>query len=301
VPDEAARVGIVLRTKNRPWFLRRSLSDIAAQDFTAWDLHIVNDGGERRDVDAAIAELPAEMRRRVTSTQNSAALGRSAAANQGIAALETEYVVLHDDDDLWNPTFLSRTVEWLDEHPGDGGVVARTEIVYEEGADDSVVFSEVGRAPFWPGMQEITYTDLLQINRAVPISFLYRRSLHVDVGPYREDLHAAEDWDFNLRVALRSHIGFINGPPLAFWMQRVGVEGEIGNSMFALAESHRRSDAKVRDDALREYAARNGPGLALYLTRFISDEVARQLDSRPSDLQRLARTVRGWRPRRREQ
>lgn len=227
-----------------------------------------------------------------------------------MTGLGTEFVVLHDDDDLWHPAFLARTVGWLDAHPADIGVAARTEIVYEEQRADGG-FAEVGRAPFWSDVHEILYSDLLAVNRFVPIAYLYRRKLHDEVGLYREDIHAAEDWEFNLRTAIGHSIGFLDGPPLAFWMQRIGVDGALGNSMFTLAHDHVAFDRLIRDEALREYAAAHGPGLALYLTDYIDgavrdavrdvlrEELGRELDKRPSDLQRIARRLRGWVPRRR--
>jgi glycosyltransferase involved in cell wall biosynthesis len=288
-----ARVGIVVRTKNRPWFLQRTLRDVAAQQFTDWEICIVNDGGDPAPVDHAVSELPAEVRARVRVHHNPQPTGRSAAANQGMRDLATEFAVLHDDDDLWHPAFLDRAVGHLDAHADDIGVMVRTEIVYE--AADGDDFVEVGRAPFWPQLAEITYADLLQVNRAVPISYLYRRALHEEIGFYREDLHAVEDWEFNLRTALRHHIGFIEGEPLAYWMQRRGVDGELGNSMFTLAAEHDHYDRLVRDEALRAHVIAHGPGLALYLTRFIQDEIARQLDERRSLGQHLASAVRDWR------
>lgn len=293
----AARVGVVVRTKNRPWFLRRALQDIAAQTFSDWCIHIVNDGGDAGPVREAVDSLPAHLRPRVAVTDNPHATGRSAAANAGVRALDTELVVLHDDDDLWHPSFLERTVAHLDRTPGDIGVMTATEIVFE--AEREGAFVEVGRAPFWRDLTEITYADLLQVNRAVPISYLYRRRLHDEVGFYREDLHAVEDWEFNLRTALHHHIGFLPGEPLAYWMQRRGVEGELGNSMFALAAEHDHYDRLVRDEALRAYVQQNGAGLPLYLTRFIQEEIGRQLDERLSLGQRLTRTVRDWRRERR--
>lgn len=291
---QPARVGIVVRTKNRPWFLRRALRDIAAQDFDGWLVRIINDGGDADAVDRVVGDVPPELRARVAVVHNATPTGRSAAANAGVRGIDTEFVVLHDDDDLWDPTFLSRTVAHLDAHPEDIGVMVRTEIVYESQAADGD-FVESGRAPFWPRLTEITYSDLLQVNRAVPISYLYRRELHAAVGYYREDLHAVEDWEFNLRTALQHHIGFIDGEPLAFWMQRVGVVGELGNSMYALAAEHDHYDKLIRDEALRAYVTDQGPGLALYLTRYIQDEVARQLSEQRSLGQRLTQTLREWR------
>lgn len=295
--EKPVRVGIVVRTKNRPWFLTRALEDIAAQTWSDWAVVVVNDGGDRSRVESALAAVDADVRRRVAVIHGATTRGRAASANAGVEALDSEFVVLHDDDDLWHPSFLARTVEWLEGHPDDAGVVVRTDIVYERERDGA--FREVGREPMWPGLEEITYSDMLRINRAVPISFLYRRSLHDEVGGYAEELDVVEDWEFNLRVTLRRHVGFLDGEPLAFWMQRSAVAGDLGNSVVAMRGAHDRFDKRVRDDALREWVAANGAGLPLYLTRFIEDEVARQLDLRRTLGQRLAGAVRDWRRARR--
>lgn len=295
--EQSARVGVVVRTKNRPWFLARAIADIAAQSDGRWRVCIVNDGGDIARVDEVLAALAPAIRDRVAVEHLPQTRGRSAAANAGIAALDTEFVVLHDDDDLWHRDFLARTVAWLDSHPADAGVVVRTDIVYEKAQGDGYV--EVGREPMWPGLSEIRYSDLLRINRAVPISHLYRHSLHDEIGGYREDLDVVEDWEFNLRATLAHHIGFLDGEPLAFWMQRAGVSGDLGNSVVALLGEHSRFDALVRDEALRAWVAENGPGLPLFLTKYIEDEVARQLDLRRTLGQRLAGAVRDWRRSRR--
>ncbi len=292
-----ARVGIVVRTKNRPWFLSRTFTDIEAQSYPDWVVLVVNDGGDAEAVDEIIAHLPRAFSGRVSVTHNETATGRSAAANMGVRAAGSEFVVLHDDDDLWDREFLATTVAWLDANPDHAGVMVRTEIVYEVARDGA--FVEVGRAKFWPQITEITYSDLLQVNRAVPIAFLYRSAIHDTVGYYREDLHAVEDWDLYLRITLDHHIGLIDGRPLAFWMQRTATEGELGNSVFALAGEHEKYDRMVRDEALRGYVRDQGPGLPLYLTRFIQDEVERQLASRRGLSEHAVDLVRRWRHRRR--
>ncbi len=294
MPETSARVGIVLRTKNRPVFLARALDDIAKQTFANWVVVIVNDGGDPAGVERALAALAPEHRARASVIHRTEGLGRSAAANAGVNALDTEFVVLHDDADLWAPDFLADSVSWLDGTPEDAGVVSRTEIVYERIEGDRIV--ETGREPFWRGMTRITYADMLQVNRFVPIAYLYRREVHDEVGLYREDVHAAEDWEFNLRVLRLHPIGYLRDRVGAFWMQRRGQEGVLGNSMFVLADEHDRYDRMIRDEALRAFAATHGDGLMLYLSRYIRDEIEQQLARRVTFGQRAMGVVRrGWR------
>lgn len=273
----SARVAVIVRTKDRSGFLARALADIAAQTFDAVEVVVVNDGGNLRDVEDVVAASAVSAATRVLTT--SAPGGRCAAANAGLRAAVAPYVVLHDDDDLWHPDFLTRTVAVLDARPDDAGVMTATEIVYERRSGSSWV--ETGRVPYWAGMTGVTLMNLLEINRAVPISFLYRRALHEEVGWYDETLDAVEDWEFYLRLAVARPIAFLGGSPLAFWMQRPSEAGADANSMFELAAEHARDDQIVRDRALRAWVAENGIGLPLYIAQVekrLRDEFAVALE-----------------------
>ena len=106
VGTERARVGIVVRTKDRPGMLARALDDILAQRFGDWFAIIVNDGGDAGAVGESIARIADRANGRISAIHHEHSLGRSAAANAGVRALQSEYVVLHDDDELRHPDFL---------------------------------------------------------------------------------------------------------------------------------------------------------------------------------------------------
>ncbi len=250
--------------------MQRALDDVAAQKFTDLEVVLVNDGdgGEHlRDIAARSGVNTV----RVVDTVEPR--GRCRAANLGIRESRGEYVVLHDDDDRWHPEFLSRTVERLDADTGCAGVMTSTAIVLEE--RDGSAWREIDRVPFWSGMERVSLTELLEINRAVPISFLYRRSVHDAVGWYDESLDAVEDWDFYLRVLPRFPIGFISGPPLAYWVHRPGATQSEANSTLGLQHEHIRDDLMVRDRELTSWVEQNGTGLPLYLAHLQRQTVER--------------------------
>lgn len=279
------RVSVIIRTKDRPAFLARALNDIAAQTFTDWDVVVVNDGGDAESVLAEAAASPSAARVRVIDSPLPG--GRCVAANAGIREATGQYVVLHDDDDRWAPEFLAKTVAWLDEQPDDVGVMVSTAIVYEE--ERGGEWLEIERIPFWAGMSRLSLIELLEINRAVPISFLYRRSLHDLVGWYDETLDAVEDWDFYLRVATARSVGFISGEPLAMWTQRPRAVGADANSMFALDAQHARDDMIIRDRALAAWIEDNGPGLPLQIAlveRRIGDVLRSEVAALRGDFER---------------
>lgn len=270
------RVTVIVRTKNRPEFLTRSLADISAQTFRDVGIVVVNDGGDRAVAAQIVSSAGVDSRLIDTAAPG----GRCVAANTGVAAADgSEFVVLHDDDDLWDPRFLERTVAWLDAHPEDVGVAVATAIAYEQNVGG--VWVEASRVPFWEGMTRVSLTDMLDRNRVVPISLLYRRRVHDEVGGYDERLGTVEDWEFLLRVLARHSVGFIPGAPLAIWTQRPSATGVASNSMFALEDRHAEDDALVRDRELAAWTSANGMGLPLYLAgmeRRLADRVDASAD-----------------------
>ncbi len=259
-----ATVAIVMRTKNRALLLERALRDVLAQDYQDWSLVVVNDGGEPALVDDLLQKYAAAAHGRFHAIHNAASVGMEAASNQGIRATASRYISIHDDDDEWAPDFLTVTVDEL-ERSGGPGVMVRTEIVFERIVGTSIEVDE--RVIFEPNSDQITLFKVLKYNRGVPISFLYRRSVHADIGYYDETLPAVGDWEFHLRFLRKMPIAFIDGKPRAFWNQRRESIGDMGNSVVARDHDHQKYDLAVREEYLREYAQTHGLGALLYLTK----------------------------------
>lgn len=262
-------VVVVMRTRDRPLLLARALADVCAQTFPDWHVVVVDDGGDAAEVDRLVKECPG-LTGRVTVLHNAVTRGMEAASNQGVGALDAEFVAIHDDDDTWHPAFLERTVAHL-RTTDDVAVAVRTEIVWE--SIDGDVVEERGREVFHPDVHSFTLFDLLRTNRFVPISLLYRRRLHEDIGPFREDLPVVGDWEFHLRLAQSGHaVGFLDGEPLAFWHQRPEAGGTDANSVFDRSDEHLGHDLEVRDAALRDYVRQHGAGGLLYVTKYFQRE-----------------------------
>lgn len=252
--------------------LARALASVSAQTYADWNAIIVNDGGDAESVEALLRSLPPEHRSRIRAHHNSSPTGRWPAANLGVISTTSELLVLHDDDDSWDPHFLEVTVAYLDEHPDDVGVIARTEVILEA-ADERGQYKETGRYVLEGHHEEVLATDLLKFNRFVPIGFLYRRSLHDRIGLYDEELPAAADWAFNMAAFAISPIRYAGRQVLAYWHQRPGVDGVSGNSVFASADHHSVANRIHRDKELRRFIEAAGWGLPLYLrTEFEKSE-----------------------------
>jgi glycosyltransferase involved in cell wall biosynthesis len=261
------QVAIVLRTKNRPLFLRRALGSVFAQTFSDFVVMVVNDAGEQTPVETVVKEFTDRADGRIHVVHNDHSKGREAAMNTGVSASESTFLSIHDDDDTWAPTFLDQCVRHL-ENSADQAVAVRTEVVYEHVDGEEITADS--REILASDLSQISLAEMIRHNYAPPISLLYRREVHDAVGLYDETLPVLADWDFNLRLLSRFTVGFIDGPPLAFWHQRPASVGDEGNSVVTAQQDHARYEVEIRDRYLRGDLERNGHlGTLLYLTEML--------------------------------
>lgn len=292
-------VSIVIRTKNRPAMLARALDDVLHQTFTAWQVIVVNDGGDAAPVDEALAARSDALAGRDLVVHHEVSRGMEAASNAGVAHAVGRYVAIHDDDDTWAPAFLEATVAHLEAHPDALAVAVATEIVVERAEGDR--FVDVERRPFVPPGERLSLFDLLTTNRVVPIGLLVRRDVVAELGGYDESLDVVGDWDFNLRLVTKGRVDFLPEEPLAQWRQRPSATGAVANSLFAAEHEHTRFDRVVRDRALRQEAAIHGLGTPLYIARLVDEaeeRIRRHIDHRfdllEARLDAAQESRRGW-------
>lgn len=272
-------VAVLVRTKDRPRFLRRALANIAEQTFTDYTVCVINDGGDESATRAILQASPlahlleGDTPRLMLLTTGGGNM--EAASNAGLAATNSEFVAIHDDDDLWAPEFLERTVKAL---RASEALICSTRVVerYERETPEGE-FEVYEERIFHDGLPGFGLQFLYRTNRAVPIGILYRRRLHELVGPYDESLPVVGDWEFNLRAAAVTEMLLVD-EPLAYWSLRPQADGAEANSVQRQAE-HARFDASVRARAIRDDLQSGGrPGPYLYQAHLMADLERRVID-----------------------
>lgn len=272
-------VAVLVRTKDRPRFLRRALANIAEQTFTDYTVCVINDGGDESATRAILQASPlahlleGDTPRLMLLTTGGGNM--EAASNAGLAATDSEFVAIHDDDDLWAPEFLERTVGAL---RASEALICSTRVVerYERETPEGE-FEVYEERIFHDGLPGFGLQFLYRTNRAVPIGILYRRRLHELVGFYDESLPVVGDWEFNLRAAAVTEVLLVD-EPLAYWSLRPDADGADANSVQRQAE-HARFDASVRARAIRDDLQSGGrPGPYLYQAHLMADLERRVID-----------------------
>ena len=254
------KVAVITRTKDRPVFLARAMESVAAQNYDDYVHVVVNDGGNKEEVERVVTSSPRSERVKLFHRDTSSG-APDTIFNESIDRVPSEYVVIHDDDDTWHPEFLARTVGVLES--GAKGVAVRTDKITEKLVDGQI--AQVKTETYQPDVKSITLYRQCVDNQMTPIAFVYRRDVYEEIGKYDDSLPVAGDWEFGIRFLLKYDVEFIDpGFALAKYHHR-----KSGDNSFA-QHNHRRYFTIIANRYLRQEFAegRIGPGYVMSNIRY---------------------------------
>ncbi len=181
------RVSMVMPVHNGARWLADAIDSVLAQDFTDFELILVDDAS--RDASPAIMADAVVRDQRVLLLRLDTNVGLPAALNHGFAAARGDLHSWTSDDNLLRPQMLDRLVAVLDAEPTADVVHADFTLIDESGA-------ELGRSRVGP-------VERLLFGNNVGACFLYRARVTEALGGYDTQLFGVEDYDFWLRAARR--------------------------------------------------------------------------------------------------
>lgn len=228
--DQLPVVSFVIPCFNASQYLVKCLQSVI--DFASVPCEIVVvDDGSTEDIQAIVNRFVPLVR--CVRQPNS---GPGAARNRGIAETAGKYVRFLDADDFLLPTTgLRDQIDVLDTHLDVGLVYGAAIIVNAQGRAFRVRKpSFAKRAYVHPGKTELD--ELLFHNYITTSTTLVRRRVIEQIGPFRSDLQRSEDWEYWLRLAQVSAIGYV---PKCLAAYRIHEKSIIArDSLTNWADSH---------------------------------------------------------------
>ncbi|MDJ0986715.1 MAG: glycosyltransferase [Desulfobacterales bacterium] len=206
-------VSVIIPTYNRDWIVAEAIDSVLAQDFSDYELLVVDDGSEDRT-----AEILAAYGDNITVLHQSNK-GVSAARNCGIAAAAGRLIAFLDSDDLWLPQKLSTQVKFFSDHPD--AVINQTE---ERWIRNGVRVNPKKRHLKFSGM---IFERSLALCLVSPSAVMIKKILFDTVGVFDEDLPACEDYDLWLRISCRYPVHLIE---TALIIKRGGHEDQLSRA-----------------------------------------------------------------------
>ena len=191
-------VSVIIPTYNRSWAIQEAIDSVLDQDFTDYELIVVDDGS-----DDNTPTILAGYGQPVTVFRQSNR-GVSAARNQGLAAASGQLIAFLDSDDLWLPRKLSTQVEFFKDNPD--AVINQTQ---ERWIRNGLRVNPKLRHHKFSGM---IFEHSLALCLVSPSAVMIKKSLFCDVGVFDEQLPACEDYDLWLRISCRYPVHLIDTP-----------------------------------------------------------------------------------------
>jgi glycosyltransferase involved in cell wall biosynthesis len=204
----ATLVSVVIPTRDRPHLLRQALDSVAAQSGHGFRLQvIVADNASQ----PAVASIAKDYGAEYVATR---AVGPAAVRNAGLRLVRGEYVAFLDDDDAWTPEHLSSHLALLKGDVSLGATISRLTIgdlnARPDGREEMPASSPTGVDLF--GLFLSYFPSVCAV--------VARSSAVAALGGFDERLIHAEDWDWNLRLALGNRIGFVDRTTFIYrWRQ----------------------------------------------------------------------------------
>jgi glycosyltransferase involved in cell wall biosynthesis len=204
--------------------------------------------------------------------------GMEAASNAGLRASQSDYAVIHDDDDTWHAEFLSECVARLDKESDQiAGVATHSTRVLEDIKEGSIVNQVTMAYNNW--LEAISLYQMAASNTFPPISFLFRRRILDELGCFREDLPVLGDWEFHLRVLHKYEIALIPRELANYHFRRDSLNAVYANTVTGAIDKHAYYDARLRNELLREdlQKGRFGIGLLVNVARGF-EQIGKEID-----------------------
>lgn len=264
------RVTIVMATYNRAHMLDDAIRAIQRQQFSDWELIVVDDAS--KDNTPSAVRRWVERDSRIIYIRHNLNQGISCAYNTAFLRSRGEFIAMMDDDDAWCvEDKLERQVRFLDSHPsyvGCGGGL----IVIDPKGNERYRFLK-------PETDDQIRRIMLLSNPMANSTTMFRRAAGEQVGWYDGSLRLAGDRDFWMKMA---RIGKLHNfqEHLSFYTMGehnstiVHIKPHLRTSLM-LTRRYRRDYPSYTISLLINYAQYGYAFLPLSLRRYVHTLMAR--------------------------
>jgi len=263
---------VVIPAYNASQLIAEALASVFAQTAAAAEV-VVSDDGSTDDLETALKPF----RDRITLLQNPHR-GAAAARNAAVEAASSDFVVMLDADDVYEPERLDALADLAEARP-DLDILA-TDLWYER--DGSLAERFYDWTPFPTEHQRLAIIDRCFV--ACPAM---RRERVLEIGGFDElpAIAPAEDWDLFLRLVLSgSEAGLVDRPLLRYRIRASSATGDRSRALWArvrvLEKARSRSDLRPGESDYLDSRLRRAR------TRAILSDAATLTASRPDDFRR---------------
>ncbi|MCL1827232.1 MAG: Stealth CR1 domain-containing protein, partial [Candidatus Cloacimonetes bacterium] len=191
--DKKPFFSILIPTYNRAGLILETLQSVIEQDYTNYEVVILNDGGTDNTEQVLLdymATIPAEKANKICYASQ-ANQGVPKTRNNLIKLARSPYLFWLDDDDILYPNILSRYADFVVRYPDVDAFYGNKK--HFGFSDDEWIY------PDYYGKNELLIERLVFLPKVPQTSLLIKKEVYMKYGGYREDMTRLEDTEIWVR------------------------------------------------------------------------------------------------------
>ena len=245
------RFSIITPNYNGGRFLEQTLASVTAQADVELE-YIVVDGGSTDASHEIIARHASKIARTIIEKDT----GPANAINKGLAAATGDVLAWLNADDIYYPGALERVRQVFEQRPDAAICFGGCPIIDAQGREIRSAITRF-KELFYPISSRFTYQCINYLSQP---ALFFRRSAFEQAGPLRENMRAAWDYDFILRLWRSGGAAQAPGRPLAaFRWHEQSISGQHFARQFQEEYEAARADAgSLAPQTLIHYCVRWG-------------------------------------------
>ena len=214
------KFSVIIPLYNKAPYIRKALESVLAQTYADYELIIIDDGSTDGSAEIAEAILQDPASRLIALSPHrlirQANSGVSAARNNGVAQAGGDYIAFLDADDWWEPTYLERMAQLIEDYP-EAGLYASNYMYYKPGKTHLAVSNiETGYFNYPKSYYEGGAMPVTSISVVIP------RNVLDETRGFPLGIKLGEDFLLWAKIALQYKVAFLN-EPLAWYNNDVSA------------------------------------------------------------------------------
>lgn len=213
------KYSVIIPLYNKAPYIRKALESVLAQTYADYELIIIDDSSTDGSAEIAEAILQDPASRLIASSPHrlirQANSGVSAARNNGVAQAQGEYVAFLDADDWWEPIYLEKMAQLIEDY-SEAGLYACNYVYYKPGKTHVALDIPTGYINYPKAYYESGAMPVTSITAIMP------RAVFDEMGGFPLGIKLGEDFLLWAKTALHYPVAFLN-EPLAYYNNDVPV------------------------------------------------------------------------------
>ena len=195
--DSVPKISVLMTVFNAESYLQESLVSLLNQDFTDWELIVIENGSS----DGSGKTLRSFSDKRIKATYLTENIGRTEALNLALNKSNSEYIAILDADDISMSSRFTTQYKKLESDANIGLVGSWTQFIDSKGQN---LYVKEGPE------QHVEIVRLFATrNPFVHSSVMFRRNIALAIGGYDISYKYAQDFDLILKIASISRVEII--------------------------------------------------------------------------------------------